>query len=51
MGNWDKTFPQGTAPKGRHRATASTVGAKIYLFGGSSDGEHVDDLALFNTGM
>lgn len=51
MGNWDKTFPSGLPPRPRQRATASTVGQKILVFGGSVDGEQVDDLALFNTSM
>lgn len=51
MGSWDKTFPSGIPPKPRHRATATTVGTKIFVIGGSVDNEQVDDLALFNTGM
>lgn len=52
MGSWDKTFPSGIPPKPRHRATASTVGTKVFIFGGCIDNnEQVDDLALFNTSM
>ena len=48
-GAWSALNVIGTPPDARSGATASTVGTKLYVWGGSSDSTITPDMGVFDT--